>query len=93
MNFIKYKEAQKALNEMRIRFAKSVEQGEKSSKHSDLKFLRGCPYFTNDKCSCICWNLMGPCGTCVKNGKYDPNNATKENFERFVLKKIKPQTR
>lgn len=43
------------------------------------KFLSKCPYFLNNHCKSLNWNLNGPCGLCFKNGVYDINNSKKLN--------------
>ena len=59
-----------------------------------LDFLRGCPYFTDGSCNSVCWNLNGPCGVCVKEGKYNPKNATKnEVINAMIANKMESESR
>ena len=53
-----------------------------------VKFLSQCPYFLNNGCQSVNWNLSGPCGRCFKNGNFDTHNAQKiKNVDAFFNSK------
>ena len=52
-----------------------LEQKKNIYMPESIKFLSQCPYFLNNGCQSINWNLKGPCGMCFKKGVFDTNNA------------------
>lgn len=71
---IKNPELDEAFRALAFNIKIFVEQEVKKSEKKEpkeLEFLRNCPHYLSDECKSVSWNLHGPCGRCVKAGKYN----------------------